>query len=109
MWSLYKTNWLFIYSLSYFSTPLSPGTEIKNPPRLLKMMVLYGGIKMNTCDRFCCYDWVICLCIINEFLKYYIYIIYIICIVYIIYIFFIYIYIYIYIYIIAKEVVYNRP
>ena len=75
MRSLYKTNWSFLYSLSYFSSPLSPGTEIKRPPRLLKIMVLYGGIKMNTCDRVCCYDWVICLWIINAFFKYiYIYI-----------------------------------
>ena len=43
-----------------FQTPLSPGTEIKSPQRLLKMMILYAGIKMNTCDRFHCYDWVIC-------------------------------------------------
>jgi hypothetical protein len=34
------------------------------------MMILYAGIKMNTCDRFHCYDWVICSWIINEFLKY---------------------------------------
>ena len=43
-----------------FQTPLSPRTEIKSPQRLLKMMILYAGIKMNTCDRFHCYDWVIC-------------------------------------------------
>jgi hypothetical protein len=42
-----------------FQTPLSPGTEIKSPQRLLKMMILYAGIKMNTRDRFHCYDWVI--------------------------------------------------
>ena len=69
MWSLYKTNWSFKYSLSYFSTPLSPGTEFKSPPRLLKMMILHAGIKMNTCDQFPCYDWVICSLIIHEFLK----------------------------------------
>jgi hypothetical protein len=32
---------------------------MKSTQRLLKMMILYAAIKMNTCDRFHCYDWVI--------------------------------------------------